>query len=170
MKAPVNATVINGKVSTGGAVTSGYRLSSGAALASGARVLSKLVGWKSLGIPNKFFHYRSWHYLQTRRSNLGGSYPDAAGREHSNSDFGAQSFAKGCRLVLRFLDSSCSSYRMRCIGNTISPARKYTLSFFRKFRDAYISLGRKYILRSLPRRIRMTDIMKHSFKSRQFIK
>lgn len=76
MRAPVNAAVINGKVSAGGQSPRPSSIGKMVAIYGNsvhvrARVLSKLVGWKSLRISNKFFHYRPRCYLQTRWSSPG---------------------------------------------------------------------------------------------------
>jgi len=136
MRAPVNAAVINGKVSTAGAVTSpllrrpspplpfssagcrGYLREQRPGLASSLETCRLKI---PPGISNKFFSPPAPALLansseeQPRRADIQMPVLGASAVIPS-----VRSFARGYRLALRFLDSSCSSCCAGCIGNSSS--------------------------------------------------
>jgi len=130
MRVPVNAAVINGKVSAGGQSPRPSSIGKmvaiyGSSLHVRARVLLKLVGWKSLRISNKFFYYRPRCYLQTRRSSPGADIQMLLGtdtviptsaREVSRRDTG-----------LDFVSSILHARRTARDASRIFRRRKYTL-------------------------------------------
>lgn len=132
MRAPVNAAVINGKVSAGGQSPRPSSIGKMVAIYESsvhvrARVLLKLVGWKSLRISNKFFSLPVPRcYLQTRRSSPGADIQMLLGadtviptsaRELSRRDTG-----------LHFVSSILHARRAARDASRIFRRRKYTLA------------------------------------------